>query len=117
MSLFRGGRNQDYFIQNEIHAATFEKEIPQGLQNKNACIQLDWEETVATLAGTIKLQARVHPNAKWQDVADSSTTIALAGTGMIWNDTLTAFPYVNVVVTITTGEGKFNAWISDKFDA
>lgn len=96
-----------------------------------------WTETVATLSGTIKLQASnnafvyekpsvsgedliesltENPSATWADIAGSS--VAVSGSGsQFWNVSDSFYSAFRVTFTNTGGEGTFAAYVHAQGDS
>lgn len=82
-------------------------------------------ETLASLAGTLKLQASnnawldnvnmdVNPNAVWVDIPSSSVSLTAGNTTVMWNTTDVFYETVRVVWTHTTGQGTFTPYFMAK---
>lgn len=96
---------------SEVSAVTFSSDaIP--LQQKGFCIQAKWVESVASLAGTVKIQASVNGET-FSDIGNTTKTISGSGSE-IWNMSEQFYPYLKLVFTLTGGTGVFGAWITSK---
>lgn len=85
-------------------------------------------ETVANLAGTLKLQAsnnafldntdnNVNPNAVWVDVPSSSVALVSGNTSVFWNVSDCFYEAVRIVWTSTSGQGNIKYYVIAKGQA
>lgn len=82
-------------------------------------------ETVASLAGTLKLQAsnnafadnvsmQLNPNAVWVDIPSSTVTLTAGSTQAFWNSSQVYYEAVKIVWTHTTGAGTLTPYFLAK---
>lgn len=82
-------------------------------------------ESVASLAGTLKLQASnnaytdntdlvSNPDAIWVDIPTSPVTLTAGSTQVLWNHTDVEYESVRIVWTSTSGQGTFLAYFLAK---
>lgn len=87
------------------------------------CASID--ETTASLAGTLTLQASnnaflddgnntTNPDAVWVDIASSDVTLTSGDTTTMWNVSDSYYEAVRVSWTRTTGQGTFTAYFVAK---
>ena len=94
------GELKMFGLTGEQHDADFQSSAFITAQNPYF-IDAYWTEEVASLAGTIKLQASAD-NTNWRDIPETSQVISGAGNAQ-WNVRVAKYFYVRIAATISSG--------------
>ncbi len=102
------------FVESQSMASNYTSDAIDVAHTSLASVAAQWTQTVATLGGTLKLQAS-NDGSNWEDISGSSVTVSGSGS-QLWNVQNVGYSKLRISWTQTGGDGTLDVQYITKGD-